>query len=99
MLGKSWKCQQLRLCLVKKSKSTKYRESCRIKDEHKSKLTCILEADESNRLRVEGVTPGTHEDHVAAKGIQSLQHYNLIHKTLLFPQEMKIPEAKAAVDK
>ena len=30
---------------------------------------------------------------------QKLQHYNLVHKFILMPQAMKIPEAKAAVDK
>ena len=29
----------------------------------------------------------------------SLQHYNLVHKLTSKPQAMKIPEAKAAVDK
>ena len=29
----------------------------------------------------------------------SLQHYNLVHKLILMPQAMKIPAAKAAVDK
>ena len=29
----------------------------------------------------------------------SLQHYNLVHKFILMPQAMKIPAAKAAVDK
>ena len=29
----------------------------------------------------------------------SLQHYNLVHKFIPMPQAMKIPAAKAAVDK
>ena len=37
-------------------------------DDHKSTLVCILEADESKRLRLEGA-PRYHEDHVAGKGI------------------------------
>ena len=41
--------------------------------------------------------PNHHEDHIAGKGENSLQHYNLVHKFM--PQAMKIPEAKAAVDK
>ena len=48
---------------------------------------------------MEGVTPRTHEDHVAAKGIQFLQHYNLVHRTIPMPRAMKMPAAKAAVDK
>ena len=30
---------------------------------------------------------------------KSLQHYNLVHKFIPVPQAMKIPAAKAAVDK
>ena len=33
------------------------------------------------------------------KGENSLQHYNLVHKFILLPQAMKIPAAKAAIDK
>ena len=40
-----------------------------------------------------------HEDHIAEKGENSLQHYNLVHKFIPMPQAMKIPAAKAAVDK
>ena len=40
-----------------------------------------------------------HEDHIAGKGENSLQHYNLVHKFILMPQAMKIPAAKAAVYK
>ena len=40
-----------------------------------------------------------HEDHIGGKGDNSLQHYNLVHKFIPMPQAMKIPAAKAAVDK
>ena len=40
-----------------------------------------------------------HGDHIAGKGENSLQHYNLVHKLITMPQAMKIPAAKAAVDK
>ena len=43
--------------------------------------------------------PHNHEDHIAGKGENSLQHYNLVHKFIPVPQAMKIPTAKAAVDK
>ena len=33
------------------------------------------------------------------KGNKSLQHYNLVHKFIPMPQAMKIPAAKASVDK
>ena len=65
----------------------------------KTKLACILEADESTRLRMGNSLPNRHEDHIAGKGDNSLQHYNLVHKFNPMPQAMKIPAAKAAVDK
>ena len=40
----------------------------------------ILEASESTRLRMEESLPNYHEDHIAGKGDNSLQHYNLVHK-------------------
>ena len=40
-----------------------------------------------------------HEDHIGGKGDNSLQHYNLVHKFIPMSQAMKIPAAKAAVDK
>ena len=65
----------------------------------KTKLACILEADESTRLRMGNSVPNHHEDHIAEKGDNSLQHYNLVRKFIPMPQAMKIPAAKAAVDK
>ena len=64
-----------------------------------TKLACILEADESTRLRMGNSSPNHHEDHIAEKGDNSLQHYNLVHKFIPMPQALKIPAAKAAVDK
>ena len=40
----------------------------------KTKLACILEADESTRMRMGNSKPHYHEDHVAGKGENSLQH-------------------------
>ena len=40
-----------------------------------------------------------HQDHIAGKGENSSQHYNLVHKFIPMPQAMKILAAKAAVDK
>ena len=60
----------------------------------KTKLACILEADESTRPRMGESLPTHHEDHIAGKGNNSLQHYNLVHKFIPMPQAMKIPAAK-----
>ena len=65
----------------------------------KTRLACILEADESTIMRMGNSIPHHHEDHIAGKGENSLQHYNLVHKFIPMPQAMKIPAAKAAVDK
>ena len=65
----------------------------------KTRLACILEAGESSRLRMGESLPIHHEDHIAGKGENSLQHYDLFHKFIPVPQAMKIPAAKAPVDK
>ena len=65
----------------------------------KTKLVCILEAGGSARMRMGNSIPHHHQDHFAGKGENSLQHYNLVHKFIPMPQAVKIPAAKAAVDK
>ena len=65
----------------------------------KTRLACILEAGESTRLRMGESLPNHHVDHIAGKGDNSLQHYNLVHKFIPMPHAMKIPATKAAVEK
>ena len=48
-------------------------------DKNKTKLACILEANESARMRMGNSIPHHHEDHIAGRGENSLQHYNLVH--------------------
>ena len=67
-------------------------------NEIKSRLACILEANEFTRLRMGESLPNHHEDHIAGKGDNSLQHYNLVHKFIPELQTMKFPAAKAAVE-
>ena len=38
-------------------------------------------------------------NHIAAKGINLLRRYNLAHKFIPMPEALKIPDAKAAVEK
>ena len=45
------------------------------------------------------MTKRIHDEHIAGKGQNSVLHYNLVHKFIPMPQAMKIPDAKAAVDK
>ena len=88
MHDSNWKHKQLRLCLARRAKF-RNGETCIQKDEHQSRLTCILEADETKRQRMEGIAPRIHEDHIAGKGDNSLHHYNLVHKFNPTPQAMK----------
>ena len=83
----------------KTCKKSKHRETRSKTNEIKSKFACILEASESKRMRMEESLPNYHEDHIAGRGDNSLQHYNLVHKFIPLPQARKIPAAKAAVDK
>ena len=83
----------------KTCKKSKNRETRSKTNGFKSKFACILEASESTRMRMEESLPNYHEDHNAGKEYNSLQHYNLVHKFIPVPQAMKIPAAKAAVDK
>ena len=63
-----------------------------------TKYACIVEADESLRIRMEGSQSKNHEDHITGKGVNSLSHYNLVHKFIPMPEAMRIPDAKAAVE-
>ena len=57
-----------------------------------------MEADESTRKRLEETPHKDHEDHIE-KRINSRNPHNPVHKFTPMVQAMKIPEAKAAVDK
>ena len=81
------------------SKKSKYGETCGKTNECKSKLVFMLEASESKRLRMGESSPNHHEGHIAGEGDKSLHRDNLVHKSIPMPQAMKIPAAKAAVDK
>ena len=74
-------------------------ETSRNIGKHKTKNACIVDADESMRIRLEGVPHRYHEDHTAAQGINSQSHYNLVHKFIPMPQALKIPDAIAPVEK
>ena len=47
---------------------------------------------------MEGSLHKYHEDHIAGKGMNSLSHYNLVHKFIPMPQALRIPDANAAVE-
>ena len=83
----------------KTCKKSKNGETSSKTNDFKSKFACILEASESTRMRMGNSIPHHHEDHIAGRGDNSLQHYNLVHKFIPMPRAMKSPAAKAAVDK
>ena len=85
--------------LCKTSKNSQHGVTRGKSNDFKSKFACIWEASEPTRPRMEESLPKYHEDHIAGKGDNSLQHYNLVHKFIRMLQAMKIPAAKAAVDK
>ena len=74
--------------------------SCESNKIPKTKHACIVEAHESTRQRLESSPPkDLEENHIAGKKYNSMTHFNLVHKFIPVPQEMKIPDGKAAVDK
>ena len=72
----------LLLCLVKLKKIVGVVDPTKFK----TKFASILESDESTRLRMVNSSPNHHEDHIAGKRDNSLQHYNLVHKFIPMPQ-------------
>ena len=99
MQEENWKHQWLQPCPAKTCKKNKHGETRSKTNDFKSQFACILEANESTRLRMEESLPNHHEDHIAGKGDNSLQDYNLVHNFIPMPQAMKIPAAKAAVER
>ena len=67
--------------------------------ETKTRFSCIAEAQESTRTRIESVTERSLEDHIAGKGQNAVLHCNLVHRSIPMHQVVKIPDAKAAEDK
>ena len=66
-----------------------YRETCCAVGEHKTDYACIVEADESMRIRMEGTPQKNHADQIAGKGMNSLSQFYLVHKFILMPPAMK----------
>ena len=69
----------------KTSKKCKHGETRGKTNEFRSKFACILDVSESTRMRMEDSLPNHHEDHIAGKGDNSLQHDNLVHKFIPMP--------------
>ena len=65
----------------------------------KTRYACKVEYHASKRQRLEPYLPKYHEDHIAGKGFNSMNHDILVRKFIPMAQVAKIPDAKAAVDK
>ena len=65
----------------------------------KTKYACVVDADGSTRPRVEGAGHKPHQGRITAQGMNSVILCCLIQKFILMPQALKIPDAKAAVEK
>ena len=65
----------------------------------KTKYACVVDADEYTRPALEGAGHEPHQDHITAKGMNSITHSSLVPKFIPMPQALKIPDANAAVDK
>ena len=99
MQEENWKHQWLQLCLARHArKASMVRPVTRLVISSLN-FRVHWKPGESTRLRVEESLPKYHEDHIAGRGDNSLQHHSLGHKFILMPQAMKIPAAKAPVDK
>ena len=55
----------------------------------KTKHAFVVEADESVRIRLEGVPERYHADHIAGKGINSLSLCALVHEIIPMPQAFR----------
>ena len=66
-------------------------ETCSSIGKRKTKHAFLVDTDESVRLRLEGVPHRYHEYHIAAKGMNSQSHYNMVHKFIPIPGALKIP--------
>ena len=83
----------------KRSRSSKHGVTRSRNDDHTSKLMYILEAEESNRLRMEGFDQEFTNIILQEKECNSPHHYKLVHKFNPMPHATKIPEAKMAMVK
>ena len=87
----SWKFRCQQQCFAK--------HSCRSTEKSKTKYARIVNADESMRIRFEGVPHNYYEDHISAKWMNSLSRKHLVHNFIPMPQALEIPDTKTTVEK
>ena len=74
-------------CLVKHQQIAAEKPAA-ILGKNKTRYACIVDADGSMRIRLKVCRTGVTEDHISAKGINSLSHCNLVHKFIPMPQAL-----------
>ena len=52
----------------------------------KTECDCVVDADEGTRPRLEGAGHKPHQDHIIAKGTNSITHESLVHKFIPMPR-------------
>ena len=93
----NWNCPCNQECLCK-VQNFQRREACgKEPSTPRWRYACVVEARESARKHLERTLPKDREDRI--EGINSLSHYNLVRKFIPMRRALKIPVAKAAVDK
>ena len=93
----NWRHQWLSLRLARQARTVSMVRNV-AKPTINSKFACILEACESTRLRMEESLPKFYEDHIVGNRRQFTTTLQF-GTNFSLPQAMKIPAAKAAVDK
>ena len=69
-----------------RTRHEEYRETCSLEKKCKTKYACIVEADESTRKRMELFIKVMK---ITGRGINSLSHYDLVHRFIPTPQALK----------
>ena len=73
-------------CKIPKKSSV---ETHRNFGKRKTTYACIVDADEYTRPRLERAVHKHHQDHVTAKGTNSMTHKSLVRKFIPMPQALK----------
>ena len=99
VLPRNWKHQWLPLCLAKQARTVKI--GWLVVNPMRSSLNLRVSWKPVNLQDCvwKNLYRKYHQDHIAGKGDNSLQHYHLVHKFIPMHEAMKIPAANAAVDK
>ena len=95
-LVERWKFRCHQQCIVKHRQRAVVKHTAVLGNARQNML-CVVDADESTTPRLEGAVHKHHEDHITAKGMNSVPHYSLVHKFIPMPRALKIPDAQAAV--